>query len=165
MATPTKLLVAVAVSVAAVLSTIIFLRQSTESSSHAPRTRSLTLRVDKIPIDQVADFKRNLEDIVQNDTTLKAAVAGTVLNADHFGLVKFKYDTQGNYSIVRERLKRLVDETRREVPRRFVERNLYQAHSEITQAWLRSLAFEDMDLQSNDIEKAADGICLWFLKH
>lgn len=43
------------------------------------------------------------------------------LNADHSRLFKFEHDAQGNYSIVRERLRRLVDETRREVPGRLVE--------------------------------------------
>lgn len=43
------------------------------------------------------------------------------LNADHSGLVKYEYRSQGDYSIVRERTKRLAEEARLEVAKRFAE--------------------------------------------
>ena len=41
------------------------------------------------------------------------------LNLDHSGLVKYDNRTQEEYSIVKERLKRLVEEARVEVGKRF----------------------------------------------
>ncbi|KAH7113448.1 hypothetical protein B0J13DRAFT_243223 [Dactylonectria estremocensis] len=43
------------------------------------------------------------------------------LNTDHSGLVKYDSRSQGDYTIVRERLRRLVDEARLEVAKRFAE--------------------------------------------
>ncbi|PMB67555.1 Ankyrin repeat domain-containing protein 50 [Beauveria bassiana] len=87
------------------------------------------------------------------------------LNTDHSGLVKYESRTQDNYTIVRERLGRLVDEARPEVARRFVEHSLYGPQSETTKACLKSLAFEDMDGRQVNIPDAADGTCKWLLNH
>ncbi|KAM5342908.1 hypothetical protein ACJ41O_013874 [Fusarium nematophilum] len=84
------------------------------------------------------------------------------LNTDHSGLVKYDSSNQGDYTIVRERLRRLVNEAKQEVAKRFAE---HSAWSETTQACLRSLAFEDMDDRPNEIGEAADGTCKWLLKH
>lgn len=43
------------------------------------------------------------------------------LNMDHSGLVKYESRTQEEYSIVKEKLKRLVAEAKQEVSRRFTE--------------------------------------------
>ncbi|KAM3524619.1 hypothetical protein MY4038_007640 [Beauveria bassiana] len=87
------------------------------------------------------------------------------LNTDHSGLVKYESRTQDDYSIVRERLGRLVDEARPEVAQRFAEHSLYGPLSETTKACLKSLAFEDMDGRQVKIDEAADGTCKWLLKH
>ncbi|KAL7770063.1 hypothetical protein ACKLNR_001447 [Fusarium oxysporum f. sp. zingiberi] len=90
------------------------------------------------------------------------------LNTNHSGLVKYDSRNQGDYTIVRERLRRLVDEAKQEVAKRFAEYSaidLCQPQSETTQACLRSLAFEDMDGRPNEIGEAADGTCKWLLKH
>ncbi|RYO96491.1 hypothetical protein DL765_011580 [Monosporascus sp. GIB2] len=67
------------------------------------------------------------------------------LNTDHSGLVKYDSRSQGDYTIVRERLRRLVDEAKQEVAKRFAEHN--------------------MDGRPNVIDDAADGTCKWLLKH
>ncbi|CAG9939384.1 unnamed protein product [Clonostachys rosea f. rosea IK726] len=87
------------------------------------------------------------------------------LNRDHSGLVKYSSRSQGDYTVVRERLRRLVDEAKQEVATRFAELNLYQPQSEITQACLRSLAFDDMDGRQNKIDAAAKDTCKWLLSH
>ncbi|KAH8665485.1 hypothetical protein BGZ61DRAFT_366836 [Ilyonectria robusta] len=46
------------------------------------------------------------------------------LNTDHSGLVKYDSRSQGDYTIVRERLRRLVDEARLEVAKRFAEHSI-----------------------------------------
>ncbi|KAJ6058350.1 uncharacterized protein N7446_007933 [Penicillium canescens] len=43
------------------------------------------------------------------------------LNTDHSGLVKYNSRNQGDYLIVRERLRRLANEAKLEVPKRFAE--------------------------------------------
>jgi hypothetical protein len=45
------------------------------------------------------------------------------MNADHSGLVKYPYKNQGDYPIVREKLRRLVDEAKPEVSKRFTEQS------------------------------------------
>ncbi|EJP61221.1 Ankyrin repeat-containing protein [Beauveria bassiana ARSEF 2860] len=87
------------------------------------------------------------------------------LNTDHSGLVKYESKIQDNYTIVREWLRRFVDEARPEVARRFVEHSLYGPPSETTNACLKSLAFEDMDGRQVNIPDAADGTCKWLLNH
>ncbi|KAL8402645.1 hypothetical protein RB596_009127 [Gaeumannomyces avenae] len=87
------------------------------------------------------------------------------LQRDHSGLVKYESKHQGDYTVVAERIKRLVHDAKLEVARRFAEHNLYQPQSETTQACLRSLAFQDMDGRPNDIANAADGTCEWLLEH
>ncbi|KLU88157.1 hypothetical protein MAPG_07144 [Magnaporthiopsis poae ATCC 64411] len=87
------------------------------------------------------------------------------LNRDHSGLVKYESRNQGDYTVVRERITRLVHDAKLEVARRFAGHNLYQPQSETTQACLRSLAFQNMDGRPNDIANAADGTCEWLLKH
>ncbi|KAF9772370.1 hypothetical protein IL306_009926 [Fusarium sp. DS 682] len=46
------------------------------------------------------------------------------LNTDHSGLVKYESRSQDDYTIIRERLRRLVDEARLEVAKRLVENSL-----------------------------------------
>ncbi|KAK2038174.1 hypothetical protein LZ31DRAFT_599887 [Colletotrichum somersetense] len=87
------------------------------------------------------------------------------LAADHSGLVKYDSRNQGDYTIVRERAKILVEEATVEVAKRFAEHNLYLPQSENTQACLRSLAFEDIDSRQNKIDVAAAGTCEWLLRH
>ncbi|CAI6098976.1 unnamed protein product, partial [Clonostachys chloroleuca] len=87
------------------------------------------------------------------------------LNRDYSGLVKYSSRSQGDYTVVRERLRRLIDKAKQEVATRFAEYNLYQPQSEITQACLRSLAFDDMDGRQNKIAAAAKDICKWLLSH
>ncbi|KAH7308494.1 ankyrin repeat-containing protein [Stachybotrys elegans] len=91
------------------------------------------------------------------------------LDRDHSGLVKYGSKNQGDYTVVAERLRRLTDEAKREVVRRFAEHNLYQPPSDITEACLeaclKSLAFEDMDGRQANIDYAADGTCKWLLEH
>ncbi|KAK2035832.1 hypothetical protein LZ31DRAFT_431061, partial [Colletotrichum somersetense] len=87
------------------------------------------------------------------------------LAADHSGLVKYDSRNQGDYTIVRERAKILVEEATVEVAKRFAEHNLYLPQSENTQACLRSLAFEDIDSRQNKINVAAAGTCEWLLGH
>ncbi|KAM5359278.1 hypothetical protein ACJA88_015171 [Fusarium oxysporum] len=108
--------------------------------------------------------------VTEKSTTSTGLVAmadedNIALNTDHSGLVKYDSRNQGDYTIVRERLMRLVAEAKQEVAKRFAEHNLYQPQSETTQACLRSLAFEDMDGRPNEIGEAADGTCKWLLKH
>ncbi|KAJ4181106.1 hypothetical protein NW759_017203 [Fusarium solani] len=108
--------------------------------------------------------------VTEKSTTSTGLVAmaeedNIALNTDHSGLVKYDSSNQGDYTIVRERLRRLVDKAKQEVAKRFAEHNLYQPQSETTQACLRSLAFEDMDGRPNEISEAADGTCKWLLKH
>ncbi|KAM5342890.1 hypothetical protein ACJ41O_013856 [Fusarium nematophilum] len=108
--------------------------------------------------------------VTEKSTTSTGLVAmaeedNIALNTDHSGLVKYDSSNQGDYTIVRERLNRLVDKAKQEVAKRFAEHNLYQPQSETTQACLRSLAFEDMDGRPNEIGEAADGTCKWLLKH
>jgi hypothetical protein len=43
------------------------------------------------------------------------------LNMDHSGLVKYESSTQDEYNIVKEKLKGLVSNAKREVSRRFAE--------------------------------------------
>lgn len=43
------------------------------------------------------------------------------LNMDHSGLVKYESSTQDEYNVVREKLKGLVANAKREVSRRFAE--------------------------------------------
>ncbi|PCD23153.1 hypothetical protein AU210_014676 [Fusarium oxysporum f. sp. radicis-cucumerinum] len=87
------------------------------------------------------------------------------LNTDHSGLVKYESRSQDDYTIVRERLRRLVDEARLEAAKRFTEHSLYQPLSETIKACLKSLAFEDMDGRQVKIDDAAEGTCQWLLKH
>ncbi|KND92361.1 Vegetative incompatibility protein HET-E-1 [Tolypocladium ophioglossoides CBS 100239] len=87
------------------------------------------------------------------------------LNADHSGLVKYESRGQGDYPVVRERLRRLIDEAKQEVAKRFAEHSLYLPRSETTLACLRSLAFDDMDGRQSKIESAAAGTCAWLLTH
>lgn len=46
------------------------------------------------------------------------------LNTDHSGLVKYSFRNQGDYPIVRERLRRFIDEAKLEVPKRFSEHSM-----------------------------------------
>ncbi|KAJ6033774.1 hypothetical protein N7444_011545 [Penicillium canescens] len=46
------------------------------------------------------------------------------LNTDHSGLVKYNSRNQGDYLIVRERLRRLANEAKLEVPKRFAEHSM-----------------------------------------
>lgn len=46
------------------------------------------------------------------------------LNTDHSGLVKYESRSQEEYSIVKERLKTLVAEAKREVGKRFTENSM-----------------------------------------
>ncbi|KAH7016248.1 ankyrin repeat-containing protein, partial [Microdochium trichocladiopsis] len=85
-------------------------------------------------------------------------------NTDHSGLVKYSRG-QPDYTVVRERLKILVNEAKLEVTKRFAEHSLYQPQSETTLACLRSLAFDDMDGRPNEIDNEADGTCKRLLKH
>ncbi|GKU07362.1 unnamed protein product, partial [Fusarium langsethiae] len=87
------------------------------------------------------------------------------LNTDHSGLVKYESRSQDDYTIVRERLRRLVDEARLEVAKRFAEHSLLRPLSETMKACLKSLAFEDMDGRQVKIDDAADGTCKWLLNH
>lgn len=47
------------------------------------------------------------------------------LNTDHSGLVKYKSRNQGDYTIVRERLRKLVKEANLEVAKRFAEHGMF----------------------------------------
>lgn len=47
------------------------------------------------------------------------------LNTDHSGLVKYDSRNQGDYTIVRERLMRLVAEAKQEVAKRFAEHSAW----------------------------------------
>ncbi|KAK2681977.1 Alpha/beta hydrolase fold-1 [Fusarium oxysporum f. sp. vasinfectum] len=108
--------------------------------------------------------------VTEKSTTSTGLVAvaeedNIALNTDHSGLVKYDSRSQGDYTIVRERLRRLVDEAKLEVSKRFAEHNLYQPLSETTKACLKSLAFEDMDGRQVKIDDAAEGTCKWLLNH
>jgi hypothetical protein len=46
------------------------------------------------------------------------------LNTDHSGLVKYKFRNQGDYTIVRERIRKLVDEASLEVAKRVAEQGI-----------------------------------------
>jgi hypothetical protein len=46
------------------------------------------------------------------------------LNTDHSGLVKYESRSQGDYPVVRRRIKTLVDEARVEVAKRFAEHSM-----------------------------------------
>ncbi|RBA17497.1 hypothetical protein FPRO05_11212 [Fusarium proliferatum] len=64
--------------------------------------------------------------VTEKSTTSTGLVAvaeedNIALNADHSRLVKYDSRNQGDYTIVRERLRRLVDEARLEVAKRFAE--------------------------------------------
>ncbi|KAF9781969.1 hypothetical protein IL306_012090, partial [Fusarium sp. DS 682] len=108
--------------------------------------------------------------VTEKSTTSTGLVAvaeedNIALNTDHSGLVKYDSRSQGDYTIVRERLRRLVDEAKLEVSKRFAEHNLYQPLSETAKACLKSLAFEDMDGRQVKIDDAAEGTCKWLLNH
>ena len=47
------------------------------------------------------------------------------LNTNHSGLVKYDSSNQGDYAIVRERLSRLVAESKQEVAKRFAEHSAW----------------------------------------
>ncbi|SPO05328.1 uncharacterized protein DNG_08015 [Cephalotrichum gorgonifer] len=83
------------------------------------------------------------------------------LNTDHSGLVKYESRGQVEYTIVRERLRWLIDKAKEKVPKRFAKHNLNQPLSLTAQACRESLAFENMDDRPNDISAAADGTCEW----
>ncbi|POR38318.1 Uncharacterized protein TPAR_01489 [Tolypocladium paradoxum] len=87
------------------------------------------------------------------------------LNKDHSDLVKYDSQSQGEYTVVRERIKRLVDEAKLEVAKRFAEHILCEPQPEATQACLRSLAFQDMDGRRSEIGNAAEGTCKWLVRH
>uniref|UniRef100_A0A8H7NAA2 NACHT domain-containing protein n=1 Tax=Bionectria ochroleuca TaxID=29856 RepID=A0A8H7NAA2_BIOOC len=80
------------------------------------------------------------------------------LNRDHSGLVKYSSRSQGDYTVVRERLRRLVDEAKHKFATRVAEHKT-------TQACLRSLAFDDMDGRQYKIDAAAKDTCKWLLSH
>ncbi|KAH7129663.1 ankyrin repeat-containing protein, partial [Dactylonectria estremocensis] len=108
--------------------------------------------------------------VTEKSTTSTGLVAvaeedNIALNTDHSGLVKYDSRSQGDYTIVRERLRRLVDEARLEVAKRFAQHHLYQPQSETMKTCLKSLAFEDMDGRQVKIDDAADGTCKWLLNH
>ncbi|VTT58628.1 unnamed protein product, partial [Fusarium fujikuroi] len=108
--------------------------------------------------------------VTEKSTTSTGLVAvaeedNIALNTDHSGLVKYDSRSQGDYTIVRERLRRLVDEARLEVAKRFAEHSLYQPLSETMKACLKSLAFENMDGRQVKIDDPAEGTCQWLLKH
>ncbi|KAJ6102456.1 hypothetical protein N7486_004883 [Penicillium sp. IBT 16267x] len=87
------------------------------------------------------------------------------LNTDHSGLVKYSSRSQGDYTIVRERLRRFVSEAKAEVAKRFAEHYLYQPLSETMQACLKSLAFDEMESRQFEVEAATAGTCKWLLSH
>ncbi|WYZ38338.1 hypothetical protein EsH8_III_000252 [Colletotrichum jinshuiense] len=87
------------------------------------------------------------------------------INKDHSGLVKYCSRSQGDYTIVRRRILECVKGARLDVPRRFAEDSFEHAHSETTQACMRSLAFEEIDGRQNGIDAAAAGTCEWLLGH
>ncbi|KAH6973907.1 hypothetical protein EDB80DRAFT_595707 [Ilyonectria destructans] len=67
--------------------------------------------------------------VTEKSTTSTGLVAvaeedNIALNTDHSGLVKYDSRSQGDYTIVRERLRRLVDEARLEVAKRFAEHSM-----------------------------------------
>nr|XP_036587170.1 ankyrin repeat-containing protein [Colletotrichum truncatum]KAF6797901.1 ankyrin repeat-containing protein [Colletotrichum truncatum] len=86
-------------------------------------------------------------------------------NKDHSGLVKFDSRSQSEYTIVRARIKSLVEEAKEEVAKRFAEHNIHLPHSEMIHSCLRSLAFEDIDGRQNKIEAAAADTCEWLFVH
>ncbi|KAF5675926.1 ankyrin repeat-containing protein [Fusarium denticulatum] len=86
-------------------------------------------------------------------------------NDSDSGLVKYESRSQDDYTIVRERLRRLVDKARLEVAKRFAEHSLSQPLSQTMKACLKSLAFEDMDGRQVKIDDAAEGTCQWLLEH
>ncbi|KPA35726.1 hypothetical protein FLAG1_11555 [Fusarium langsethiae] len=87
------------------------------------------------------------------------------LNTDHSGLVKYESRSQDDYTIVRERLRRLVDEARPKVAKRFDKHSLYRPLSQTDTACLKSLAFENMDGRQVKIDDATEGTCQWLLEH
>ncbi|KAJ5128266.1 ankyrin repeat-containing protein, partial [Penicillium atrosanguineum] len=86
-------------------------------------------------------------------------------NTDHSGLVKYRSRNQGDYTVVRERIRILVDEAKLKVANRFLEYNLHVPCSENIAACLKSLAFADIDSRQSRIEDAATGTCEWLLRH
>ncbi|CAH0052972.1 unnamed protein product, partial [Clonostachys solani] len=87
------------------------------------------------------------------------------MNADHSGLVKFSSRNHGEYLVVQERLRQLVEETKQKVSQRFAESDLYCPSSETPQACLRSLAYEAMDTRLDTIIEESDGTCEWLSSH
>ncbi|KAK2026075.1 ankyrin repeat-containing protein, partial [Colletotrichum zoysiae] len=87
------------------------------------------------------------------------------LNTDHSGLVKFNNKSQGDYSIVRERIKKLSREAKVEVAKRFARHDLYVQHSAESEACLNSLAFPDIYGRQNSIEPTVAGTCDWIFSH
>ncbi|KAK1589962.1 ankyrin repeat-containing protein, partial [Colletotrichum navitas] len=87
------------------------------------------------------------------------------LNTDHSGLVKFDNKIQGDYPIVRERIKKLCKEAKIEVARRFSKHDLHRPHSADSEACMKSLAFRDMNSRQNNIETSVAGTCDWIFSH
>ncbi|SPO02531.1 uncharacterized protein DNG_05204 [Cephalotrichum gorgonifer] len=68
--------------------------------------------------------------VTEKSATNTGLVAGAdevniAFNTDHSGLVKYDSSSQGDYTIVRERLRRLVEEAGPEVSRRFAEHRVF----------------------------------------
>ncbi|KAK1982091.1 ankyrin repeat-containing protein, partial [Colletotrichum cereale] len=87
------------------------------------------------------------------------------LNTDHSGLVKFDSKSQGDYPIIRERIKKLSEEAKVEVTRRFAKHDLHLQHSAESEACMNSLAFQDIYGRQNNIETTATGTCDWIFSH
>ncbi|KAJ5887721.1 hypothetical protein N7495_007762 [Penicillium taxi] len=87
------------------------------------------------------------------------------LNTDHSGLVKYSSRSQGDYPIVRERIRRIVSEAKAEVAKRFSEHYLYLPLSDTVQACLKSLAFDEIESRQFEVEDATIGTCKWLLSN
>ncbi|KAI0817884.1 hypothetical protein GGR55DRAFT_694079 [Xylaria sp. FL0064] len=87
------------------------------------------------------------------------------LHTNHSKLVKFESMYHQPYTIVLERLRRIVEKAVNDVARRFSEESLYQPTSKSTIDCLQSLAFPEMISRHNDILIARNGTYTWLQSH